>query len=504
MEIKKFPRLTYNWISALGAALAIVSGLTLAVLLAFGLFFKHEFNPYFGIFVYTILPPLLVFGLLLIPIGMYREWRRWGKSIGEATPRWPRIDLNKPSHRNAAFVFVLGTILFFIISGVATYGAYQYSDSVAFCGKTCHSVMAPEYTTYQHSPHARVPCASCHVGPGAGWFVKSKLSGTYQIYAVLTNKYPRPIPTPIESLRPAQATCEQCHWPRMIFGAQQKQFNNYKYDKENSYWPINMLLKTGGGAPSTGQTSGIHWHMNIGVKVEYIARDAQRQDIPWVKVTDKTTGRVTIYQDKSNPLTKDQIAAATPRIMDCMDCHNRPSHIFKSPDQAIDHAMLTGDISTSLPFAKKEAVEVMAAKYDSDEQAMQQIANKMTDFYRTKYPQIAEQDRVAIDSAIKATQAAYKENIFPRMKARWSDYPTNIGHFISKGCMRCHDGNHVSADGVVVPKSCTTCHTILSEGSGDNRRVASSPDGLTFQHPEDVGGAWQDTGCFECHSGTQP
>jgi nitrate/TMAO reductase-like tetraheme cytochrome c subunit len=503
MTTRRLPRFAYNWLSALGALLAVVSGATLLVLLGLGLFVEEQHNPYFGIFVYMVLPPVFLVGLMLIPLGMARQWRRWKRSGETALPSWPLLDLNRPSHRNAAAVFIVGTLLFVTLSAVGSYGAYHYSESVEFCGTTCH-VMEPEYTTYQRSPHARVACAACHVGPGADWFVKSKLSGTYQIYAVATRKYPRPIPTPIESLRPAQETCEQCHWPRMIFGAQQRQFQHFLYDDGNTSWPINMLIKIGGGDPQTGQTAGIHWHMNIGVEVEYVARDRERQKIPWIRVTDRRTGRVTVYQDKNEPLTEAELAAAPARRMDCMDCHNRPSHILQPPDQAVDVLLHTRVIDPTVPGIKAVAVAAMAEEYATAEEARRGIAGRMTDAYRRDLPEIYEARQPEIEQAITATQGAYAHNVFPHMGADWSDYPNNIGHFRSIGCMRCHDGNHVSAEGVPVTRSCTACHTILAQGSGERAQVATSPEGLGFEHPEDIGDVWTETGCYECHTGTRP
>jgi hypothetical protein len=504
MSNHRLPRLAYNWITALGAVLAVISGLTLGVILVVIFTLEPDTNPYFGMFIYTVLPAVLVLGLLLIPVGMLRQWRRW-KTTGEMpVATWPRIDFNKSEHRNAAIIFIVGTTLFVIISSVSTYEAYHYSESVEFCGTTCHQVMHPEYTTYQNSPHARVACAACHIGPGADWFVRSKLSGTYQIYATLAESYPRPIPTPIENLRPAQETCEQCHWPERIFGAQQVQFQHFKYDEENTSWPINMLIKTGGGDPRTGQTAGIHWHMNIGVKVEYIHRDERRQDIPWVRVTDRQTGRVTVYQDESAPLSEEEIAAAEVRVMDCMDCHNRPSHIYKSPDAAVDHRILIGEIDQGIPEVKRIAVEAMTKDYPTTDDALREIAGTITDFYRKEHPDFFRQNTPKIDRAVLATQNAFSQNIFPAMKARWSDYPDNIGHFINKGCMRCHEGNHVSDDGVQLTHDCNTCHTILSQGSGERAEVAATQEGLEFQHPEDIGEMWREVGCYECHSGVQP
>ena len=137
--------------------------------------------------------------------------------------------------------------------------------------------MHPEFIAYQNSAHARVGCVDCHVGPGAGFYVRSKLSGLYQVYAVLRDIYPRPIPTPVHNLRPAQATCEQCHWPRYFFGDRRKTFTHYLTDGSEEPWVIDMLINIGGGDPDKGYTRGIHWHMNIANKIDYVARDPQRQ-----------------------------------------------------------------------------------------------------------------------------------------------------------------------------------------------------------------------------------
>ncbi len=504
MKRLKLPRQAYNWISALGLALALISALTLLLLLAATFIFETQSNPYFGIFLYMVLPAVMFAGLVLVPLGMWRTARLWRREGVPDATRLPVLDLNDSRHRQAVLIFSIGTLVFLVVSAMVSYGAYHHSESVEFCGATCHEVMEPEYTTYQNSPHARVACAQCHVGAGAGWYVKSKLSGAYQIYSVATNAYPRPIPTPVKSLRPAQETCEQCHWPQHIYGAVTRQFNHYMYDDANTHWPINMLIKVGGGDPATGQTSGIHWHMNIGMQVEYIARDEERQKIPWVRVTDRRTGRVTVYKDTADPIADAEIAAAKPRVMDCMDCHNRPSHIFRSPEVAINEALLKGEIDPAIPGIKAAAVEAMAAEYATKEEARRGIANHITDGYRKNRPQEYEKRQVAIDQAEVATERAYSQNIFPEMKARWSAYPVNIGHFTSPGCMRCHDGKHTTSEGVVLTNKCTTCHTILTQGSDARFAVATSQDGLDFDHPEDIGDEWQTTGCYECHTGTKP
>jgi hypothetical protein len=498
----RLPRLAYNMISAAGAVIAAVTAILILFMLGISIF-AHVTNPYLGVFIYMIMPPFLVLGLVLIPLGMWREWRkvRRGEQAGEL--KWPYIDLNKKSHRNAFFIFISGTFIFMIGGAVVSYQAFHFTESVTFCGTTCHSVMQPEYTAYQNSPHARVACTECHVGSGAGWYTKSKLSGLYQVYAVLTKVYPKPIPTPVRNLRPAQETCEQCHWPRQFYGAQQRQFSHFKYDSTNTYWPINMLIKTGGGDPKTGQAAGIHWHMNIGFKVEYIARDEHRQDIPWIRVTDKESGRTTVYQDEANPLPADSIASATPRIMDCMDCHNRPSHIYHAPDNAIDVSMLIGRINQRIPDIKKVAVEAMAQEYSSYDSAMTGISETITNYYKQNQPDFYAAMVDTINAAIKATQTTFSQNIFPQMKVRWSAYPNNIGHFFSIGCMRCHLGKHKSDDGRTITHDCTACHSILMQGTGP-KEFSTAEKGLEFQHPEDIGDTWKETGCYECHSGVQP
>jgi len=503
MEKRNLPRLAHNVISLIGAVIALSAGLVLAFFLIISLI-AHRINPYLGILLYMVLPAILVAGLLLIPAGMYVRWRGLQKKGAIAYHKWPDIDLNKKGHRNAALIFMLGTTAFIVISAVGIYQAYHYTDSVAFCGLTCHTVMHPEYATYQDSPHARVECVACHIGPGVGWYARSKLSGLYQVYATIAGKYPKPIPTPIGNLRPAQETCEQCHWPSQFFGGQQRQFNYYLYDRTNTHWQINMLIKTGGGNPKTSQASGVHWHMNIARKVEYIARDKKRQDIPWVRITDRKTGKVAVYQDISRPLSQDELALAKPRIMDCMDCHNRPSHNLHSPDYAINLAILTGLIDPALPEIKQVAVNAMNKEYRSSALARDSIAGEITSFYRTRYPEVYSQQGRIIGGAIQAIQTAFMKNIFPEMKAKWSDYPDNIGHFIFRGCMRCHDGNHRDSEGSVITNDCRTCHIILSQGIRERSEILNLQVGLDFRHPLDIGDAWKGGACYDCHKGIQP
>ncbi len=490
------PGLIRNRVSLIGGVLGVIS-VSNIIFLLFVEFISGRHSPYSGILAYMLLPAVLLVGLLLVPVGMLLERRRRRRQE-PGIPRYPRIDLNKPGQRSA-FAFVVSfSAIFLVLSAAGSYRAYEFTDSVDFCGQLCHSVMNPEFIAYKASPHARVRCVDCHVGPGAGWYVRSKLSGAYQVYAVTFKKYPKPIPTPVENLRPAQETCEQCHWPRKFYGAQLKVFYHYGSDEKNTPRQIRMLINTGGGDPSTGAPSGIHWHMNIANQITYIATDKQHQVIPWMQIKDMQ-GRVTVYQAKDANLTPQQIAAAPKRRMDCVDCHNRPTHIYVPPDRSVDESLTASRLDASLPFIKQQAVAVLTAEYASTPEALEGIATGIHKFYDQKYPQVAKARESDIRNAIAEIQRIFQTTIFPEMKVDWRVHPNNIGHFISPGCFRCHDGNHVSPEGKVVAKECNICHTVIAELES-GVPVYGSTQGIPFKHPVDLGDLTQ-VNCSDCHTG---
>lgn len=483
------PRLWRNLVSEIGVGLAVVALANLGFLIYLDARQTHGSNPYIGILAWLVAPAILICSIALFLLGLFLERRRRRRQAPDEVPRYPRVDLNDPRTRALLLAASFALIVFVTMSVVGSYQVYHYTDSDAFCGTLCHQVMHPEYTAYKQSPHARVGCVGCHVGAGATWYVKSKLSGAYQVYAALADKYPRPIPSPVANLRPAQETCEQCHWPEKFWGAQLKTFDHYAYDEQNTPRQVRMLIKTGGGSPTTGPTSGIHWHMNIANEVTYIASDRQRQDIPWVQMRNRRTGQVTVYRSESSKMTDAQVAAATRRRMDCIDCHNRPTHIYLSPDHAVDQALRSGTIDRSLPFVKQQAVAVLAKDYPSTQAAMQSIATELPKWYRENQPSANKQ---SVDGAVKAVQQIFSNTRFPIMRVDWRTHPDNVGHFNSLGCFRCHDDQHVSADGKRISKECTVCHTVLNE---------ANPASATFEHPVDIGDL-RAVNCSDCHTGS--
>ena len=485
-----------NPISLAGAALVLVSLANILFLFLIDVLSEKP-TPYIGILAYMVGPAFLILGLVVIPLGFWWDRRRRRAQRPGQALRYLRIDFNDPSQRGTIAFFFSFTIVFIMMSVVGSYQAYEFTDSVQFCGQLCHSVMNPEFTAYQLSPHARVPCVECHVGAGASWYVRSKLSGARQVIAVTFNTFPRPIPTPVHNLRPAPETCEECHWPRRFYGAQLKVFTHYEYDEKNTPRQLRMLLKTGGGDPSTGAPSGIHWHMNISNEITYIATDEKRQVIPYIRAKDMQ-GRITEYIAKDSPLSQQQIEKMPRRRMDCVDCHNRPTHIYVPPDRAVDDSLLTGRLDASLPFIKQQAVTVLTNTYPTTEAAMEGIATDLHKFYLTKYPDLDKNKQNEIRNAIAEVQRIYRSTTFPEMKLDWKTHPNNIGHFYFAGCFRCHDGQHVSADGRVIRKDCDICHSILEQQEGATRLISSA--GIPFKHPVDIGDLSQ-VSCSDCHTG---
>jgi hypothetical protein len=448
-------KLVRNTISLAGVALATMSAVLFLTVFLADLFGLHA-NPYIGIIFFLVLPALFLLGLVLVPIGAWvdRRWRRQGRA-----PHWPRFDLNDPVQRQGFVIFAALTMANIVIVSLAAYRGVEYMDSVQFCGQTCHNVMKPEFTAHQDGPHARVACVQCHIGSGASWFAKSKISGTRQVLAVTFHSYSRPIPSPVQNMRPARDTCEQCHWPEKFHGDKIRKVYEYAEDEKNSESVTTLQVHVGGGSARLGIAQGIHWHMNVANEVEFITTDDKHQVIPWVRVKDPN-GNVREYvADGTKP---EDLAKGERRRMDCMDCHNRPSHPMAStPERAINELMARGDVPKTLPFVRRETVKALKASYPSQEAAEEGISRTLRDFYRTQTPDIYMSQRQDVEKAARATAAIYHRTVFPEMNVQFGTYPNNIGHMDFPGCFRCHDDNHRSKDGKKIGQDCETCHSIL-------------------------------------------
>lgn len=491
----ELPSLLRNYISFLGMALVLASLTSILLLILVELTSDHD-NPYTVLITYIMLPGVLCFGIFLVIVGAIIERRRRRRNPDIHMPTYPVLDLNDPARRRSVVVFLILGFVFMFMTAFGSYRAFEYTESVQFCGQQCHAVMKPEFVAYNASPHARVRCVECHVGGGAEWYVRSKFNGMHQLYAVTFNTFSRPIPTPVHNMRKANETCAKCHTPDRFIGDQIRVFNHYGFDEQNSLNQTRMLMHVGGGSPETGQVGGIHWHMNLANEVTFISNDERRQDIPWVRMKGRD-GTVTEYFEKGAEVSQQQIDQSDKRTMDCIDCHNRPTHIFLSPNQAVDRSLTAGLLDPTLPFIKAKAVEVLAGDYQTEDQAVAAIASGLDTYYKTNHPDVYSSRGDTVRSAITEVQRIYQTWFFPEMKADWRAHPNNIGHFTAQGCFRCHDGQHVSREGRVIRNDCAICHTTIDQTFGGK---TITPEGGAFQHPVNLGdkNTWQ---CAACHKG---
>ncbi|MBD3856470.1 MAG: NapC/NirT family cytochrome c [Acidobacteria bacterium] len=403
-----------NAITIAGVVLTTLSGLLILVFLIAQLWGGLD-NPYIGLFAYVVLPIIFILGLIEIPIGMWRRRRkliREGATEEELTD-FPRLDFNDPHMRRVWTIVIVLTALNAVILGAASFFAVEEMETVEFCGETCHTVMQPEFTAYQDSPHSRVACVDCHIGPGASIF------------------------------------------------------SRYKTDEANSPSYTAMLLRTGGGSLDIGRAGGIHWwHIYSDNKIRYISSDERREEIAWVELT-TPDGSVRTYTRDGEEHSATEIDAEA-RIMDCVDCHNRPTHTFFVPAKAVDWIIDTHSELRTLPYFKKQAIKAIEGEYESHAAGMAAVSTALTDFYNTDYPEIAAEKAELVARGADLAAQAYGKSVFPAMDTNWETHPNHIGHDDFPGCMRCHDDEMTTADGEhTIPMDCETCHIFLLEDSSE-------------------------------------
>ena len=437
------PSAMRNPVSLIGVA--VTTAMAVVFLLLLTLEFTGQLtNPYAGLLVFVAVPFVFVLGLLLIPIGIWRQHRR--VAAGYAADDWPVVDLRLPRTRSVIVGVALLTIVNLFIVSLAGFGAVHHMESTEFCGQTCHTTMEPEWKAHQASPHSKVACVKCHVGPGAAGFVEAKAAGTRQLWHVIINNVQAPVEAPVHSMPPARETCFGCHSGAGHQGDRLKVVRDYADDETATETATTLQMKVGGVKPA----SGIHWH--VAQQIEYIATDRERQTIPYVKFTDGN-GKVKEYA--ADGVTKEQLAQGERRSMDCMDCHNRPAHTFDpSPERAVDVAIANGSLPRTLPFARREAVAALKDEYASGDEAQRGIDARL----RKAFASHASDPALA--RTVGAVQDIYARNVFPAMKVKWATYPNNIGHTFFNGCFRCHDDNHKASDGSVIKQDCESCHAM--------------------------------------------
>lgn len=419
-------------------------------------------NPYFAALSYMILPGIMVLGLLIIPLACYIHSKHWFKdSLGaELKDKSLCIDLSNPRHKKYLVGFLALTVLNLAILTVIGYEGFHFTDSPYFCGKLCHKVMDPEYTAYLRSPHAKVKCVECHIGPGASWFVKAKISGLRQVVAVFTDEFSRPIPAPVQHLRPARDTCEECHWPEKFHGKKVKTFYSFSNDDQENPERQDISLHIGGRNPVTDEFEGIHYHVSNDVKVEYISLNETRTEIGTVKVTlqDGVTEIYTMDGEEGEAAGEGHEW----RTMDCIDCHNRPTHVNDRLEERVDFGLLSHRIDQGLPGIREDSIAVLEKEYTSREEAEELLIKTLIELQAEKNGEAFVQENGEL--LVKAGQfllETYMNNVWPSMNITWGTYRQHLGHQDADdgyGCFRCHDDEHQTKFGKVIPQDCDLCH----------------------------------------------
>ena len=437
-----FWRSTRHWVSALGVFLTTVSAVSFLTILAMDLAGARD--TYGGIISYLILPLIFVIGLVLIPIGLRLQRKR--EAAGQP-PGFPVLDFNDPKLRSTAlFIFVL-TIVNLMIVATATFKGLHYMESDRFCGTTCHNVMQPEAVAHAVTTHSNVACVDCHIGEGAGHFVKAKLRGAVQAVEFLAGNVPRPIPAP----QVTTDICIRCHATER-FGGERLHIHRMFSDAEKSVQTFNIYWTLIGGHRD-GKWKGIHSHN--GLKIRYHA-DPTRTTITGIEVT-RPDGSTDTFSLKDA-----QAPAGAPWFeMGCTDCHSRPAHQLSTPEEVVNGALGRGAIDKDLPFIRRESVAVLKASYPSREEATKAIPAALSASYAKLAPTLDAAGKAKVDAAGKLLAEEWTRNNFPDMKVTWGTYVSRLQH--DPGCFRCHGSKLVNAKGDSVQQKCSgACHDVIT------------------------------------------
>lgn len=439
-----FVLVTSHWLSLFGVALIVTALCTWLFLLPLQMRGETD-NPYLGILAFVLVPLVLFAGMALVPGGVWLARRRVGTQLAAVPDK-------KSAWTKFVVTFGVATLVNLTVGAQLTFRAVHHMETPVFCG-SCH-VMDPEARTHADSPHAQVSCAECHVGDGASGWVASKVTGARQFVENLTESFERPVPSALATNRlvPAKQTCEECHWRAKPGDVRVRVIDSFAEDEANSLSQTVLTMNVGGSV-----FGGIHGrHLDPDVEIQFASTDNARQDIVWVESRNTRTGEVRTFTKSGT--TVEQSAGLRRITMQCVDCHNRPGHAFQLAARAVDKALSSGSLPTTLPFLKKKAVELLKHDYASQDEARERIPAALTDAYKREHPDVFAEREAEIAAAGQVVAAIHNRNVYPELKVTWGTYPDNIGHTDAPGCFRCHDGDHATADGRQITNNCFVCH----------------------------------------------
>jgi hypothetical protein len=483
----------YNWPGLLGLALIAVNVAAALVVFVADLLIGVE---YVGV-VYALLGLATALGAAVAAFGgLLGLGRRRRGAASRLLEPWT-FDLMRSRDRRFAFAGLVATVLLLGVFASATGQGVRYLESRDFCVNVCHAVMEPEGTAALHSPHANIACADCHVGSGAVHFARAKLNGMRQLWGVVSGSYPRPIPVPIPGMLPAGQVCEGCHARNHWIGYREKQYTYFAGDEQNTVHALRMLIKVGGLRPGSGRGEGIHYHMLLDRKVEYVAADPQKSEILWVRVTE-ADGEVRTYRREEEG-SDEAISGKPVHVMGCLDCHNRPAHQFRAPTDLMNALMASGRVDSGLRSIKTKGVALLEEPYPDRATALASIDQQLRALYESGQERPPGDPAVA--TAIAAIQEVWALNTFPAMNVSWRAYPNHIGHRDSAGCFRCHNDELMTDSGETVFTDCKGCHLVLTQGNGFEASPVDFEQGIPFFHFADEESFEDYEDCSSCHNG---
>jgi hypothetical protein len=490
------PASFYNPLTLAGSVVVVFNLAFIVFLLIVDLLANRP-RPYSDLIILLILPLFILIGVASIVLGIVRQRRREKAALpGERSLLV--VDFNDQRKRKLVILLGGGFTFLTLLYAFGMYQGYEFVESDFFCGRPCHMVMAPEATAHAFSFHAEVGCSACHVGSGTQYFVLAKLKGTTELYSLLSNTFPRPIPVPVKDLRPSKDICEDCHGPKYNFRENLEGRTFYLSDDKNTPWESDFLFKMGGkGVGTVDRPPKLHWHSTIAREIEYATADPKENIIPWVRSVG-LDGKETIYYSKDSKSRDKVPTGAQKHPMDCVGCHNRTGHPFLPADMIVNVLISKKLIDSSLPGIKRVAVKALEDSYATQKEGFYAIGTTISNFYQKNYPDIYSSKNIQINKAIGEIQNLYKLNYDPALKVSWKNFPDNRGHMYSPGCFRCHDGNHVSNDGKVLSKDCSLCHILIRRRMEEKIRQAT----LTmdpYPHPVDIGDSYKEMNCSDCH-----
>jgi nitrate/TMAO reductase-like tetraheme cytochrome c subunit/mono/diheme cytochrome c family protein len=380
--------------------------------------------------------------------------------------------------------------------------AWEYTNEAQFCGLTCHT-MPPQFAAFQRSAHASESCEDCHLGRDTmSVMIPRKIyyswhTGTSMVFG----NYNYPIIA--KEMNPARVACENCHNPTKFSSDKLFTIKRFSDDKANTLTTLYMVLKTGGGSKREGLGQGIHWHVEN--PVYYYATDVLQQDIPYVLVT-KADGTTSEYIDTESKFDPKSIKKEDLREMDCITCHNRTAHAIESPSGSMDTLMGRGVVSPTIPEIHKIGAAAIGKTYATQAEGLAEIG-KLEAYYQQNYADFYAKNTAMVKAAVTAIKSAFEASVYIDQKMNWLAHPDNMQHKDFPGCMRCHDGKHVTPNAKdTVRLECNLCHSIPT-ASTTFQLVAEIPVEKGFEPDSHKNANWInfhrtafDKTCQTCHT----